>query len=171
MEAYFYNRYKFFSLLYKLGKADNRSQVKYWALNSILMGFFRKEYWLEIWKKMDGKVDEKRQLINASVFYKKHRNNPNFIARLKTESMKTTFQSSAANSYHEYGFDFDVNLFNHLLNEAWLSGDFDPMQNFPKDFSLDYFKTFIAEKINLDEYEKWVDRFKIQYKNLGSDVD
>ena len=69
---------------------------------------------------MDGKVDEKRQLINASVYYKKNQNNPNFVAKLKQESMKTTFQSSATKSYHEYGFDFDVNRFNHLINEAWL---------------------------------------------------
>lgn len=171
MEAFFYNRYKFFSLLYKFGKADHKTHVKYWAINSILMGFFRKDYWLEIWKKMDGKVDEKRQLINASLVYKKHKKNANFIARLKTESMKTTFQSSAANSYHEYGFDFDVNQFNHLINEAWLRGDFDPMQNYPKDFSLDYFKTFLQGKTNLEEYEKWVDQFKVQYRNLGSDVD
>lgn len=170
MEAFFYNRYKFFSLLYKFGKVDNKTQVKYWALNSILMGFFRKDYWLEIWKKMDGKVDEKRQLINASLVYRKHRNNPNFISRLKTEAMKTTFQSSAANSYHEYGFDFDVNLFNHLMNEAWLNGTLDSMQNYPKDFSLDYFKTFLDGKTNLEEYEKWVLQFRKQYENTGCDT-
>ena len=170
MEAFFYNRFKFFSLLYKLGKVDNRTRVKYWALNSILMGFFRKEYWLEIWKNMDGKVDEKRQLINASVAYKKQRNNPNFISRLKTESMKTTFQSSASNSYHEYGFDFDANQFNHFINEAWLSGELDPMQNYPKDFSLDYFKTFLDGKMNLEEYDKWVIQFRKQYENTGCDT-
>lgn len=169
-EAFFYNHYKFFTILYKLGKVDHYTQRKYWALNSILMGFFRKEYWLEIWKEMDGKVDEKRQLINASLFYKKFRNHPNFVSRLKKESMKTTFQSSATSSYHEYGFDFDVNRFNYLINEAWLNGDFDPMQNFPKDFSIDYFKTFIAEKMNTEEYEKWVNQFRKQYENIGCDT-
>jgi hypothetical protein len=170
MEAFFYNKYKFFTFLYKLGKVDNETRRKYWALNSILMGFFKKEYWLEIWKGMDGKVDEKRQLINASVYYKKQKKNPNFIARLKNEVMKTTFQSSATNSYHDYGYDFDVNLFNHLINEAWFNNDFDALQNFPNDFSLDYFETFIADKINLEEFRKWVSRFKNQYKNLGANV-
>ena len=167
MEAFFYNQYKFYTILYKIGKVDNFTQAKYWALNSILMGFYNKEYWLEIWKNIDGKVDEKRQLINASLFYKKNKNNPNFISRLKTESMKTTFQSSATNSYHEYGFDFDVNRFNHLINEAWLKDEFDAMENFPKDFSLEYFKRFISDTINFSEFEKWANRFRKQYENMG----
>lgn len=167
MEAFFYNQYKFFTILYKLGQVDNLTQRKYWALNSILMGFFNKEYWLKIWEGMNGKVDEKRQLINAAVFYKKNKNNPNFISKLKLEAMKTTFQSSATNSYHEYGFDFDVNRFNHLINEAWLKDEFDAMENFPKDFSLEYFKRFISEKINFTEFQKWADQFRKQYENMG----
>lgn len=167
MEAFFYNQYKFFTILYKLGQVDNLTQRKYWALNSILMGFFNKEYWLKIWEGMNGKVDEKRQLINAALFYKKNKNNPNFISKLKLEAMKTTFQSSATNSYHEYGFDFDVNRFNHLINEAWLKDEFDAMENFPKDFSIEYFKRFISEKINFTEFQKWADQFRKQYENMG----
>ena len=85
--------------------------------------------------------------------------------------MKTTFQSSATNSYHSYGFDFDVNLFNHLINEAWLAGEFDALENFPKDFSTDYFETFIKEKINIQEFRKWTECFKNQYRNLGCEIE
>lgn len=171
MEAFFYNKFKFFTILYKLGKVDNETRNHYWALNSILMGLYKKEYWLEIWKGIDGKVDEKRQLVNASVFYKKHQKNPNFISRLKTEVMKTTFQSSATNSYHDYGYNFDVNLFNHIINEAWFNGDFDALQNFPNDFSIDYFSSFVKDEINVEEMRKWISHFKNQYENLGADVD
>jgi len=170
MEAFFYNHYKFYSILYKLGKVDNRTREKYWALNSILMGLYKKEYWLEIWKGMNGRVDEKKQLINSSIFYKKNRKNPNFISRLKNEAMKTTFQSSATNSYHEYGYDFDVNLFNHLINEAWFKGEFDVLQNFPNDFSMAYFESFVSSKIDIEEFRKWVAHFKNQYHKLGADV-
>jgi len=171
MEAFFYNRFKFFTILYKLGKVDNETRRKYWALNSILMGLYKKEYWLEIWKNMHGKVDEKRQLINASVFYKNHRSNKNFVSRLKNEAMKTTFQSSATNSYHQYGNLFDVNLFNHQINEAWLKGDFDAMQNFPKDFSEDYFEKFLDEKTDKTEWKNWVKNFKKHYREIGCDVE
>lgn len=171
MEAFFYNHYKFYTILYKLKRVNHYTQLKYWAINSILMGFYKKEYWLEIWKNMDGKVDEKRQLINAALFYKKNKNNPNFISKLKLEAMKTTFQSSATNSYHEYGFNFDVNRFNHLINEAWLKDEFDAMENFPKDFSINYFKKFVQGKINFGEYEKWVNKFRQQYENMGCNVE
>lgn len=171
MEAFFYNRYKLFTSLYKLGKVDNFTQRKYWALNSILMGFYDKNYWLAIWKNMHGKVDEKRQLINASVYYKNHKSNSNFIARLHEEVMKTTFQSSATNSYHKYGDLFDVNQFNHQINEAWYRGDFDAMQNFPKDFSLDYFEEFLDAKIDRNELRNWVAKFKKQYHDLGCNVE
>lgn len=171
MDWFFYNKYKFFTICYKLGIFDNYIKRKYWSLNSILMGFWHKDYWLYIWKDADGKVDEKQQLRNAAIYYKKQKKNPNFIARLKIEAMKTTFQSSATNSYHEYGFDFDVNLFNHLINEAWLRGDFDAMQNFPKDFSMEYFTPFISDKINVEEFQKWTNQFKNQYRNLGINTD
>jgi len=150
---------------------DNFTKQKYWTLNSILMGFWQKNYWLSIWKDSQGIVDEKQQLRNAANYYKKYRQNSNFISRLETEKMKTTFQSSATNSYHKYGIDFDVNHFNYLMNEAWLNGHFDAMQNFPKDFSIEYFEEFLDEKINITNFHHWVEKFKNQYKNLGCNVE
>lgn len=171
MEAFFLNRYKLFTMLYKLGLVDNVTQRKYWALNSILMGLYDKKYWLKIWDKMAGKVDEKRQLINAAVHYKANKNNPAFISRLKKEAMRTTFQSSATNSYHEYGNSFDVNIFNHLLNEAWYSGGLDPMENFPEDFSEKYIKSFLGTNEKTLDWQPWADKFREQYRNLGCKVD
>lgn len=167
MSAFFRNQFLFFTILYRLKIVDNFTPLKYWSLNSILMGLYKKEYWLNIWENIDEKVDEKQQLINASVFYRRNKNNPNFISRLKSEAMKTTFQSSATSSYHEYGFNFDVNQLNYLINEAWLKDEFNEMENFPKDFSLDYFKGFVSEKINISEFEKWVNKFRKQYEELG----
>ena len=168
---FFYNKFKFFTILYKLGIVDNSTKQKYWMLNSILMGFWEKDYWLFIWKDAKEKVDEKLQLRNATNYYKKHRDNPNFLARLDKEAMKTTFQSSATNSYHKYEERFDVNYFNHLINEAWLNGSFDEMQNFPKDFSLEYFDKFLDEKIDKKSFRNWVQKFKNQYKNLGCEIE
>lgn len=167
---FFYNRYKFFTVLYKLGLVNNATKQKYWALNSILMGFWHKDYWLQVWKDAQGRVDEKQQLKNAAAFYRKNRNS-NFLARWKTETMKTTFQSSATNSYHAYGEKFDVNYCNHLMNEAWLDGRFDAMQNFPNDFSPEYLEQFFDEKINKKSFRNWVEKFKNQYRNLGCHVE
>ena len=171
MNLFMYNKFKFFTILYKLGLVDNQTKRKYWALNSILMGLWQKDYWLYIWKDAKGQVDEKQQLRNAAVWFHKNRKNKAVISRTKTEFLKTTFQSSATNSYHKYGFDFDVNYFNFLLNEAWFEDKLDPMQNFPKDFSVEYFESFFDQKIKKEEFRNWIEKFKKQYRNLGAQVD
>ncbi|MBP7173654.1 MAG: glycosyltransferase family 2 protein [Cloacibacterium sp.] len=174
MEAFFYNKYRFFSILYKLGKVDHTTQRKYWVLNSILMGLYKKEYWLQIWKNMEGRVDEKRQIINATSYYRKHKNNPYFLAKTKSEVMRTTFQSSATGSYHQYGFDFEVNHFNHVLNEAWFLDKLDVLENFPQDFSEEYVLKILEDnslKVSGLNWKKWAEKFREQYKNLGCDVE
>ena len=171
MNLFMYNKFKFFTILYKLGLVDNQTKRKYWTLNSILMGLWQKDYWLYIWKDAKGQVDEKQQLRNAAVWFHKNRKNKAVISRTKTEFLKTTFQSSATNSYHKYGFDFDVNYFNFLLNEAWFEDKLDPMQNFPKDFSVEYFESFFDQKIKKEEFRNWIEKFKKQYRNLGAQVD
>ena len=171
MDWFMFNKFKFFSILYRLKLVDNETKKTYWSLNSILMGLWKKEYWLYVWKDNDEKVDEQMQLRNAALWYRKNKSNKNYIASTKTSHLKTTFQSSATNSYHQYGFDFDVNYFNYLMNEAWFEGEFDSMQNFPKDFSLDYFDSFIDERIDQKSFHLWVEKFKNQYRKIGADVD
>ncbi len=175
MDLFFFNKFKFFTLLFKLGWVDNYTKPKNWVLNSILMGMYKKEYWLEIWKNAKGKVDEKSQLLNASVYYRKNKRNENFIAELNDEAMKTTFISSATNSYHDYGDNFDVNQFNHIFNEKWYSDEFDILENFPKDFSEKYISSILDEvkndKATSSEWKKWADKFRIQYREQGCEVD
>lgn len=175
MNLFFYNKLKFFSLLYKLGYVDNYTKPKYWVLNSIMMGIYKKEYWLYIWKYANGLLDERKQLVNASVYYRKYKKNKNLITQLNKEVMKTTFISSSSNSYHIYGNNFDVNQFNYIFNEKWFYDEFDSLQNFPKDFSEKYIYAFLDEiqnkKVSATEWEKWIQKFKIQYRNLGCSVD
>jgi glycosyltransferase involved in cell wall biosynthesis len=173
MDLFMYNKYKFFTILYKLGLADNTTKRKYWALNSILMGLYRKDYWLSIWEDAKGKVDEKQQLRNAAAWY--YKNKSVVFARANQEVLKTTFKSSATGSYHEYGNHFDVNRKNYIINEAWLKGEFDAQENYPKDFSDDYIKSFLDKENHPDaqysEWYKWAEKFRDQYRNLGAEVD
>lgn len=171
MDWFMYNKYRFFSFLYKLKWVNNLTYQKYWVLNSILMGLYRKEYWLYIWKDAKGKVDEKQQLRNASSWYHHHKKNLNFTARLSQEVMKTTFASSATQSYHDHDSNFDVNYYNFLLNEAWFNNHFDSLQNYPKDFSREYLEGFLDSKIDKIAWKNWVENFKNQYKQLGCDVE
>lgn len=173
MDLFMYNKLKTFTLLYKLGLVDNFTKRKYWAINSILMGLYQKEYWLAIWTDAKGKVDEKQQLRNAAAWY--HKNKKAVFARTNQEVLKTTFKSSATGSYHEYGNHLDINRINFILNEAWLNGELDVMNNYPKDFSDEYIKRFLEQANHPDaqykEWLKWTQHFKSQYRNLGAEVD
>lgn len=173
MDLFMYNKYKFFTILYKLRIVDNFTKRKYWSLNSILMGLYKKEYWLAIWKDSKGKVDEKQQLRNAAAWY--HKNKNVIFARTSQEVLKTTFKSSATSSYHEYGNYFDVNRMNHILNEAWYNNDFDARENYPNDFSDNYIKQFLDKEnhpdAQFDQWFHWAEKFRNQYRNLGAEVD
>ncbi|MDD3458391.1 MAG: glycosyltransferase family A protein [Weeksellaceae bacterium] len=171
MDWFMYNKFKFFSIMYRLGWVDNLTKREYWKLNSILMGLWRKEYWLWVWKDAKNKVDENMQLRNAALWYRKNKTNKNMIGRTSVNHLKTTFQSSATNSYHKYGVEFDVNYFNFLINEAWYKNEFDTCQNFPNDFSLEYFESFLDDKINKNEFHQWVEKFKNQYRKTGVETD
>jgi len=64
---------------------------------------------------------------------------------------------------------------NFILNEAWFNGEFDVMENYPKDFSDEYIKKFLDSANHPNaQYEQWflwAEKFREQYRNLGADVD
>lgn len=173
MDWLMFNKFKCFTVLYKLGMVDNTTKDKYWSINSILMGLYDKDYWLSIWSDAAGKVDEKQQLRNAAAWY--HQNKKAIFAKTSEEVMKTTFQSSATGSYHEHDNRFDVNRFNYIINKAWFKDRFDAMENYPHDFSEAYIKMFLDKENHPDakysDWKAWAERFKNQYKNLGAEVE
>ena len=175
MNLFMFNKFKFFTILYKLGLVDNHTRRKYWILNSILMGVYKKDYWLYMWKDSINQLDEKIQLKNAAVWFGKNKKNRNLVTRTKDEKMKTTFKSSASGQYHDYNINLSIDKVNSILNEAWLNNEFDAMQNYPKDFSDDYIKSFLDKEnhpdAQYDEWFKWAEKFRQQYRNLGAEVD
>lgn len=170
----FANRYKSYSILKKLKIIEPRGFERYYHFISISSGIHRKEYWLKTWENMPNTINEKKQIKNAIAYYKTHRTQ-NFITRYHKEIIKTTFKSSATNMGHEYGNRLDVNRFNHILNEAWYNGEFDSMENYPKDFSDNYIKQFLDKAKDAHAlYEDWInwsEKFKQQYRNLGAQVE
>lgn len=175
MDMFMFNKFKLFTILYKLGLVNNHTKRKYWILNSILMGLYRKDYWLYMWKDSINLLDEKIQLRNAGVWFGKHKTNKNIVTRTKEEKMKTTFKSSASGHYHDYDVNLSVDKVNEIINEAWYNNEFDVMQNFPKDFSDDYIVSFLEKENHQDakveDWKKWAEHFKQQYRNLGANVD
>lgn len=175
MDCFFENRFKLFSILRRLKIVDANSKNEYWVMNSMLMGFFNKNYWLDMWKNINGKVNEQLLLKNAIQWYRNNKDNTFNFGKLDSLKMNTTFQSSATNSYHKYGIECDINMFNYIINEKWLKGEFDSMQNFPKDISKNYYAHFLldanSDRCSLESWKQWAEKFKEQYRKQGVVVD
>lgn len=175
MHAVIKNKYRLFSLLYRLKLVDKNTYNDYWIMNSLLMGIYKKEYWLFLWDKIEGRVDEQMQIINATQWYRKNKRNKFNYTKFKNLKMSTTFVSSATNSYHQYGIDCDINFFNYIMNEEWYSGNFNSLQNFPKDISEDYYMSFLSKHNNNrclpENWKAWADKFKEQYRRQDVVVD
>lgn len=170
----FEKKWKIFSIMYRLGIVNSSTMTEYWVMNALLMGLYEKNYWLKLWHSLETKVDEQAQLLNAVDWYRKNKRE-NLYGKLNFEMMKTTFQSSATNSYHRYGNGFDVNRFNHIMNENWYCDDFDAMENFPSDFSVEYTISFLKrdnqESTSPKAWLDWTEKFKNQYRKQQVDVD
>lgn len=175
MDWFFENKFKLFSLLLRLKIIDKYSKNEYWIMNALLMGFYNKEYWLKIWENFNNIVDETLQIKNAIQWYRKHKGNPYNFGKLKSLKMNTTFISSATNSYHKYGIDCDINIFNHIMNQQWYLDNFNAIQNFPKDISEDYYSSFLDKENNpkctSKTWKKWAEKFKEQYRKQDVNVD
>ena len=176
MDCFFENKFKVFSILYRLNVVNNNTKSEYWMLNALLTGLFDKKYWLYLWSTLDKKVNELEQIKNATQWYREHKSNPYLYAKLNDLVIKTTFQSSATTSYHEhYGINLDINRFNHLLNEAWYDGELEVTTDLPKDISHDKIKNILdknaTEDCNTTLWDAWTQQFKQQYILQEVDVD
>jgi len=148
--------------------------LKYYTIYSVAGVIFKKEYFLNLWKDHKNSVDEHLQLFNAVKYY--HKNNAMHFARTNVEVARTGFLSSATNQHKNYeGIHLDMFELNRILNEAWYDNGLDAMGNFPKDLDEQKIAT-ILEKANKpmaqrEEWQKWVGRFKQQFRSFGCNID
>lgn len=163
---------KLSSPLYRLGILTNEYD-RLWPFYTIYLitaSFFEKNYWLYLWKDSPKKVDEMFQLKRATEWFEKYKSR---YGKTKKENARMSYISSATNDFID--IDFDVICFNHYMNKAWLSGEFDAMDNFPLDYNpmkiKEILETASDERCSYDNWIKWVERFKTQYKSIGIKVD
>ena len=168
----FLKKIKVSSILYKTGVLKNEYEIRwpFYTIYLITSTFFRKDYWMWLWEGSPEKVDELYQLKRAAAWYEKNKSR---YAKTYTEITRTSYISSATGSFSD--IDFDIYHFNYRLNEAWLNGSFDAMENYPSDYNITYIKQFLDKagdnKCTYENWLKWVGRFKGQYRNIGCYVD
>lgn len=153
------NRFKVFSLLCRLGLTNNQTINEYYNFVSILMGLYRKDFWLYTWQDSLGRVNERDLLKNSTAWYNKYKKNKSLLTRTSKEYLKTTYISSATNSYHRYKINFDVLKFNIKLNELWLNNKVDITENFPEDYSRSYLSSFLENDEEKQLFYQWSDKF------------
>lgn len=146
-------------------------ELNYYTIYAVAGAIFNKEYFLNLWKNHNSKVDEGLQIKNALQFLKNNPTIENF-GNSNIEVLKTSFLSSASNGLRNQ--NFDMFAFNAIINQAWLNNDFEVMQNFPNDFLetqieviLDRENNVLATKL---AWKKWVLQFKNQYINIGCQI-
>ncbi|RZJ95458.1 MAG: glycosyltransferase [Hymenobacter sp.] len=156
--------------LLRLIRNDFRLQLPVYTLYGVASAFFSRAYWLFLWDDKQSRVDEVQQLQKAGQWYR-HRGGR--YAKSRVELTKTSFITSTTNMYK--GVNLDIFAFNQRLNEAWLRGQLDVMQNFPQDFAPAYLGGFITAsgdpRTTIGEWMKWIERFKAQYIDFGCKVD
>lgn len=167
-EILLHNRFKLTSILYRLGiiKKEINFQLPFYTLYTVAGSFFNIDYWLYLWKDTAEKVNEPMQLKKAIQWFK---HNEGKYAKTITETVQTSYISSATGYLNN--IQFDMARFNYILNEAWFADKLDVMQNYPKDYSVEYLKLFLDNSNHPDcsflEWEKWIHQFKSNYEALG----
>lgn len=169
MSSIINNKYKALSILCRVGFYNNQSINEYYNFLSISMGIYRKDFWLYTWKDARERALEVDLMKNAVVWWYKNGKHPNTITRTTKEYLKTTYISSATSAYHRYNIDFDIMKFNLHINNLWYKDQFDILQNFPNDFTRDYFtKCLLKEDVNFDipSFYTWTHAFMEQFNKL-----
>lgn len=169
------NQFKLKSILCRLNLFNNYTQLEYYELFSILMGLYNKDYWNYLWKDIDVRVSERKQMVSAIEWRLKNIKKINSICRTDKEYLKTTYSSTATNSYRKYKTKININQVNFILNELWLSDKLDSENNMPKDFDLRYLTDLVnvnyPNQINIEIWSQWIKEFKEACQKYGAKVD
>jgi hypothetical protein len=173
LKLLFYNKFKVSSFLYRIGLIPDgiQFQMPFYDLYGVASCFFDKKYWMHLWENTQVTVDESKQLLKAVEWYREKQSN---YGKSRHQLTNTSFLSSVTNRPYK-DVHFDTFIFNHYLNEYWLRGELDPMQNFPDDLTTDYIKAMLDAvndpRASYQEWIKWTHCFKEQYRNIGAIIE
>ncbi len=171
---YKFNRFKIRKTLQTLKIHTRKRHLSYYSIYSVAGVVFNKDYFAALWNSHKNEVDEFLQLYNAVNY--KFKNKKVAFARTENEIVRTGFSSSATNQFKIFDdVNVDMFRFNKILNDSWLNGDFDSMSNFPADFSqekiAEILKNSSDKSITIEEWQKWVAKFKNQFIAFGCQID
>ncbi len=172
---YKFDRFKIRKTFKFLNIHTRKKDLSFYSLYSVAGNIFQKEYFTSLWENHTNNVDEKLQIYNALRFLKNKglKNEKNLFFRSQTEWMRTGFCSSASQPKKNRGKMHSNWMFqlNYNLNELWLHGKFNSIENFPFDFSEKYFEQKLIESKTpypiIDLWKKWRIHFIKEFEGIG----
>ncbi|WP_369014298.1 glycosyltransferase [Flavobacterium anhuiense] len=163
------NPFKIWSILHRL-RIKNKSKINYYTIYHVAGAIFSKKYYSHLWKDFTGVVNEDEQLIKALNFYNTEKNVRYGV--VKKDVVTTSFSSSATNMFE--GIDFNPFIYNDILNRSWFADELNPMSGYPQDILEDDIVKILNKNtdklIPVDNWRKWANRFKNQYKEVGFQI-
>ncbi len=126
----------------------------------VAFSVYRKDYWLNSFDGMAHYMDELFALNRAL----------EFVLKRQSESMPVKFARSASEIIHQSAattcrtdsgglgveVKIDNGIFNKAMDDAWLAGDFDSMNNFPAEMDDAYLASFFKSALGGEQTEKWL---------------
>lgn len=164
------NRYKIYKISKFLKIYTVKKKNSYYSIYSVAGVFFKKEYFLELWKNHNNSVDEKLQILNALTFIRKKKSTG--FAYTKNEYLKTGFISSATNKSF-IKEKCDMHQLNAFFNKLWFHEKFDSYKNLKADFSEDFIENLLLNNnypANSTEWKNWSKAFKNHFKKMGCNL-
>ena len=121
---------------------------------------YRQDYWLNSFDGVGHYLDEPFMLNHAL----------EFVLRRQSEGMPVKFCRSGGEIIHQSGtttcradsggmgveVKIDNRVYNRVIDDAWLAGGFDSMNNFPGEMDDAYLASFFKSALGGEQTEKWL---------------
>lgn len=172
---YKFDRFKIRKTLRFLRINTDEKQLAYRTIYAVAGMVFNKNYFAQLWEGHQNSIDEGLQLYNAVKILYQQKNKIQF-ARYHHEILRTGFLSAATNQHkEEYDGNIDMFAFNKLMNEAWLTDEFEVINSLPNDIAAKEVIKILDRNphctIASKDWLNWVRSFKEYYLQMGCKID
>ena len=124
-----------------------------------------KEYWLNSYDGVPHWAHEEHLLARAVDFVNAHPHSK--FCKARDKAIVHTALSTSRSDCGGMGVasKIDVHRVNFILNEAWLHGELDPMQGFPRDMDEEYVAAILEQAMGRAEINSWR-QWKTDYSGM-----
>ncbi|MGJ1194270.1 MULTISPECIES: hypothetical protein [Sphingobacterium] len=169
-EIFVRNKFYIHSILILLKLMPKNYFTEMYTIYDVAGHVFNRSYYLYVWPNEQNFIQEMIQLGRAAKWFRKNKEKK--IGKAKNEHCITTFTTSSTGDKMKLGFDMDY--INQILNQSWLQREFNSMENFPNDFTINYIKSFLEDKItppDIENWKKWSIAFRKHFISIGFILD